>query len=64
LGFSDLFSVDKKRATAGAVGMWESRSDFQGPGETKGNLGLVFLVFHEPVISTALPAFMRSFDSD
>ena len=31
---------------AGAVGMWESRSDFQGPWETKGNLGLVFLVFH------------------
>ena len=34
--------------------MWESRSDFQGLWETQGNLGLVFLVFHVPVISTAL----------
>jgi hypothetical protein len=41
--------------------MWESRSDFQGLGKTKGNLGLVFLVFHAPVISTALPGFMRSY---
>ena len=32
----------------GAVGMWESRSDFQGRGKTQGNLGLVFLVFHGP----------------
>jgi hypothetical protein len=38
--------------------MWESRSDFQGLGETKGNLGLVFLVFHAPVISTVLPGFI------
>lgn len=38
--------------------MWESRSDFQGPGETMENLGLVFLVFHAPVISTALPGFI------
>ena len=30
--------------------MWESRSDFQGLWETKGNLGLVFLVFHAPVL--------------
>jgi hypothetical protein len=37
--------------------MWESRSDFQEPWETKGNLGLVFLVFHAPVISTVLPGF-------
>src|SRR6266478_4872180 len=29
---------------ARAVGMWESRSDFQGLGKTKGNLVLVFLV--------------------
>jgi hypothetical protein len=43
--------------TAGAVGMWESRNDFQGLWETKGNLGLVFLVFHAPVISTVLPGF-------
>jgi hypothetical protein len=28
--------------------MWELRSDFQGRWETKGNLGLVFLVFHGP----------------
>lgn len=40
--------------------MWESRSDFQGLGETKGNLGLVFLVFHAPVISTALPGFIQA----
>ena len=40
---------------AGAVGMWESRSDFQGLWEMKGNLGLVFLVFHAPVISMASP---------
>jgi len=33
--------------------MWESRSDFQGLWETKENLGLVFLVFHAPVISIA-----------
>jgi hypothetical protein len=38
--------------------MWESRSDFQGVGKTKGNLGLVFLVFHAPVISTVLPGFI------
>ena len=38
--------------------MWESRSDFQGLWETKGNLGLVFLVFHAPVISMALPGFI------
>jgi hypothetical protein len=38
--------------------MWESRSDFQGLWETKGNLVLVFLVFHAPVISTALPGFI------
>lgn len=29
----------------GAVGMWKSRSDFQGRGKTKGNLVLVFLRF-------------------
>jgi hypothetical protein len=41
------------------VGMWESRlCDFQGLWETKGNLGLVFLVFHAPVISTVLPGFI------
>src|SRR5579862_2153513 len=42
--------------------MWESRSDFQGRWETKGNLGLVFLVFHASVISMALSGFilMRS----
>src|SRR5258707_1836985 len=34
-----------------AVGMWESRSDFQGLWETTENLGLVFLVFYAPVIS-------------
>jgi hypothetical protein len=42
-------------------GRWEcaeSRSDFQGLWETKGNLGLVFLVFHAPVISTVLPGFI------
>src|SRR5271156_7220635 len=37
--------------------MWESRSDFQGRGKRKGNLVLVFLVFHGPGISTALPRF-------
>ena len=42
----------------GAVGMWKSRSDFQGLWETKGNLGMVFLVFHAPVISTVLPGFI------
>src|ERR1700728_2034627 len=40
------FSTFPRRA--GAVGMWESRSDFRGLWETKGNLGLVFLVFHGP----------------
>ena len=40
--------------------MWESRSDFQGLGETEGNLGLVFLVFHAPVISTVLPGFIQA----
>jgi hypothetical protein len=40
--------------------MWESRSDFQGLWETKGNLGLVFLVFHAPVISTVLPGFIHA----
>src|ERR1700676_1999355 len=38
--------------------MWESRSDFLGLWETKGNLGLVFLVFQTPVISTVLPGFI------
>src|SRR5580693_8303131 len=38
--------------------MWKSRSDFQGLWETKGNLGLVFLVFHAPVISTVLLGFI------
>jgi hypothetical protein len=38
---------------AEAVGMWESRSDFQGLWQTTENLGLVFLVFHAPVISLA-----------
>jgi len=39
--------------------MWGSRGDFQGLWETKGNLVLVFLVFHEPVIiSTVLPGFV------
>jgi hypothetical protein len=38
--------------------MWESRSDIQGLWETQGNLGLVFLVFHVPVISTILPGFI------
>jgi hypothetical protein len=38
--------------------MWKSRSDFQGLWETKGNLVLVFLVFHAPVISTVLPGFI------
>ncbi len=46
------FSTFPRRA--GAVGMWESRSDFQGLWETKGNLGSVFLVFHASVISAAL----------
>lgn len=51
------FSTFPRRA--GAVGMWESRlCDFQGRWETKGNLGLVFLVFHAPVISTVLPGFI------
>jgi hypothetical protein len=50
------FSTFPRRA--GAVGMWESRSDFQGLWETKGNLGLVFLFFHAPVISTILPGFI------
>ena len=50
------FSTFPRRA--GAVEMWESRSDFQGLWETKGNLGLVFLVFHAPVISTVLPGFI------
>jgi hypothetical protein len=40
--------------------MWESRSDFQGLWETKGNLGLVFLVFHAPVISMASPIPLRT----
>ena len=43
-----------------AVGMWESRGDFQGLWETKGNLGLVFLVFHEPVISMVSPLTLRT----
>ena len=38
--------------------MWESRSDFQGLWETEVNLGLVFLVFHAPGISTVLPGFI------
>jgi hypothetical protein len=50
------FSTFPRRA--GAVGRWESRSDFQGLWETQGNLGLVFLVFHAPVISTVLPGFI------
>jgi hypothetical protein len=50
------FSTFPRRA--GAVGMWESRSDFQGLWETQGNLGSVFLVFHAPVISTVLPGFI------
>ena len=50
------FSTFPRRA--GAVGMWESRSDFQGLWETEGNLGSVFLVFHAPVIPTVLPGFI------
>ena len=38
----------------GVVGLWESRSDFQGRWETKGNL--VFLVFHRPSFPQPSPA--------
>jgi hypothetical protein len=47
---------------AGAVGMWESRfSRFPRAGGNEGNLGLVFLVSHEPVISTALLGFFMRY---
>jgi hypothetical protein len=39
--------------------MWKSRSDFQGLGETEGNLVLVFLRFPLPAISTALRGVKR-----
>src|SRR3981189_2580146 len=52
------FATSPRRA--GAVGMWESRSDFQGLWETKGNLGLVFLVFHAPVISMVSSLSLRT----
>ena len=55
--FVDLI-FDEEDLLVGAVGMWKSRSDFQGLWETKGNLGLVFLVFHAPGISTVLPDFI------
>jgi hypothetical protein len=42
------------RPVAGAVGMWESRSDFQGAVGRVENLVLVFQAFHGAVISTAL----------
>jgi hypothetical protein len=58
VGFSDLFPV-RNTAMAGAVGMWESRSDFQGLLETKGNLGLVFLVFHGPAFARRSPSPFR-----
>jgi len=40
--------------------MWKSRSDFQGLWETTENLGLVFLVFHAPVISMASRFLLRT----
>jgi len=54
------FESFETELAAGAVGMWESRSDFQGLWETEENLGLVFLVFHAPVISTVLPGFFHA----
>jgi hypothetical protein len=44
-----------------AVGMWESRSDFQGAVGTEENLLSVFLSVHSPVISTAV--FFTPFSS-
>ena len=43
-----------KGLVVGAVGMWESRSDFQGAVGRVENLVLVFQAFHGTVISTAL----------
>jgi hypothetical protein len=43
-----------KGLVVGAVGMWESRSDFQGAVGRVENLVLVFQAFHGAVISTAL----------
>jgi len=45
---------------ARAVGMWESRSDFQGLGKTKGNLVLVFLVFHGTSFPRPSPVSSRA----
>jgi hypothetical protein len=46
-----------------AVGMWKSRSDFQGRWETMGNLILVFLVFHRPAFPRCSPVFHALFRS-
>ncbi len=43
-----------KGLVVGAVGLWESRSDFQGAVGRVENLVLVFQAFHGTVISTAL----------